>query len=150
MRITACPTKEIGATFFKRSKYAWATNPDGDPIRIQYIVKACEMFGEFDNSGFHYGWTNGETGEKHHTYYPCDEKFATTTYPYKKNSPQFVDNNFCTECRFSAHAYIQPWAEHLSGVRGRKTDYTEEKYIWYNYVIPFGKYLGKRKQNYWK
>jgi hypothetical protein len=81
----------------------------------------------------------------------CEEKFATTTFHWKRNTPKFIENNFCRNCvSLARHTYIQPWADHLSGVRYRETEYTEEKYIWDNYVIPCGKYIGGRKRNYWE
>ena len=135
MRIKNCPTQEVGATFFKKSTDPHATNSDGTRVLIEYEVKACKMFdAALDTSGIQ-----------------CEEKFATTTFHWKQNTPKFVENNFCRNCVSSArHTYIQPWADHLSGVRYRETKYTEEKYIWENYVLLCGKYIGAKKGNYWE
>ena len=151
MRIKNCPTQEVGATFFKKSTDPHATNSDGTRVLIEYEVKACKMFdADLGINGYHSKWIDRQ-GERHHEYYPCEEKFATTTFHWKRNTPKFVENNFCRNCVSSArHTYIQPWADHLSGVRYRETEYTEEKYIWENYVLLCGKYIGAKKGNYWE
>jgi hypothetical protein len=142
MRIKNCPTQEIGATFFKKSTDRHAKNLDGTRQLIEYEVKACKMF----DAGL---GINGFV--RNHEYYPCEEKFATTTFHWKRNTPKFVENNFCRNCiSLARHSYIQPWADHLSAVKYRETEYAEEQYIWFNYVLPSGKYMGEKKRNYWE
>jgi len=145
MRIKNCPTQEVGATFFKKSTDPRATNSDGTRVQIEYEVKACKMV-DAD-----LGTMAGTYYEKRCKLFPCEEKFATTTFQWKRNTPKFVENNFCRNCvSLARHAYIQPWADHLSGVWQRETEYTEEKYIWENYVLLCGKYIGAKKGNYWE
>jgi len=145
MRIKNCPTQEIGATFFKKSTDPRATNSDGTRVQIEYEVKACKMF-DAD-----LGILAGTWWEGRYKLFPCEEKFATTTLHWKRNTPKFVENNFCRNCvNLARGAYIQPWADHLSGVRYRETEYAEEKYIWENYVLLCGRYIGAKKGNYWE
>ena len=134
MRIKNCPTQEIGATFFKKSTDRHCKNPDGTKVSIQYWVKECKA-ADIEVFNIH------ETIE-------CDKKFATTGNRWEWS---FVDENFCDPCRFGIlNYYITPWAEELSSIRHRKTDVAEEKYIWHNYAIPFGQYIGGHKPNYWE